>query len=132
MIKKYFLDCKPIPLARARHTERRVWDSQKQIKFNCSLALQNQHGNSPLFKGPLKLDVQFYFPIPKTWSKKKKDGILDTPHIYKPDVDNLVKFICDVGNKILYEDDCIFAEINAKKLYGVTGKTVFTITELVQ
>lgn len=126
----YVLDGNPIPLKRPRFGNHKCWDAQKQEKMNYRFILAEQHNLKPKFSGPLKLDVTFYFAIPKSISKKKKQQLLSTYHTIKPDIDNLIKFILDIGNDILYDDDCTFAEICAKKIYDSIGQTSFTISEL--
>ena len=38
------------------------------------------------------LDATFILPMPKSWSKKKKQLMHGKPHIIKPDLDNIIKF----------------------------------------
>ena len=39
--------------------------------------------------------LYFYFPMPKSWSKKKKEMLKWQHHIQKPDIDNLEKGFFD-------------------------------------
>lgn len=129
----------PVPLARPRisGTARLVYDSQKVLKHSVLHQLLGQRGDNPLITGPCHLDVVFYLRIPKL-SVSKMQALEGKYHVYKPDTDNLVKFILDVccmqdfddNQGILLKDDCIVSSIHAKKLYSVTPRTVFTITEL--
>jgi len=123
----YIIDGKPIALQRARHGNKRTWDPQKKLKFYHGLNLKQQHGRKPLFLGPVSLNVIFHFQVPNKLSKLNKQQLLTQPHVFKPDIDNLIKFILDLGNGILYKDDCIFYEIYAKKIYDTKGFTEFTI-----
>ena len=122
----------PIPLARARisNSADRFWDSQKQIKLACSLHLINQHvfkdgSPRPHYLGPIHMNVTFFMKMFK--SGKQKPGQF---HIFKPDLDNMIKFICDISNSHLYHDDCIVSSISARKVYDRRERTEFTITEL--
>jgi Holliday junction resolvase RusA-like endonuclease len=45
----------------------------------------------------------------------------------KPDLDNFLKAALDACNGIVFADDAHITEISAKKIYGVSPKTVFTI-----
>ena len=45
------------------------------------------------------------------------------PHIYRPDVDNLIKFIGDALNEVLWIDDALIYEIHVRKIYSLTPKT---------
>ena len=124
---KYIIMGKPTPLARARHANGHVYDSQKHEKLRVGLHLENQHDDKPKYKGALHMEIIFYFEP----SNKKRDLLHGRPHIIKPDTSNLIKFYEDVGNGILYQDDCTIASITAKKLYdkGET-RTEIIITEI--
>jgi len=126
--KVYILEGSPIPLARARYTGRRVWDSQKHLKLVTGIALANQHGDHPLYAGPIHMEIDFFMPMPQDPRKRKKmDG---NYHCYKPDIDNLIKFIADIANGILYNDDCIISSIISKKIYDEEPRTEITIREI--
>lgn len=121
--KSYIIPRQPVPLRRGRvnYQVGVVYDDQKEHKNNVRLLLRKQHGSAPMFKGPLKLAVTFYF------------GRLDPQdfyHTYIPDLSNLIKMVEDIGTGILYEDDCLIAEITAVKCYSTSSRTEFTITEL--
>jgi len=45
--------------------------------------------------------VIFGIQMPKSWSKKKKEVMENTPHTQRPDLDNLIKALCDA----IYEED---------------------------
>jgi Holliday junction resolvase RusA-like endonuclease len=122
----YIIQGDPVPLARHRHGNGHAWDSQKQIKFGIGIQLINQHGDLPLLEGPLKLDITFFMPIPKKGAK----SLHGTIHAIRPDLDNLIKMICDIANKIIYKDDCAISVIIADKQYSHYPRTEFTLTEL--
>lgn len=127
--KIYIISGDPVALARCRYNPRnhKVWDSQKEQKVYSSLSLRSQHKDTPLFEGPLCMDINFFMEIPK---KHKKADIAGNPHIFKPDIDNLIKFVLDCCNKILYNDDCTITKITASKVYDDNPRTEFTIESL--
>ena len=127
-MNEYVIPGDPIPLQRARHGGGKTWDPQKQLKLNWSLALVNQHGDRPFYEGPLHVDIIFYMPKPKT-SQKQRDILEDKPHFYKPDVDNLIKWVFDCSNKILFKDDSSIASVNSKKKYSNNPRTLIRIIE---
>jgi len=129
---KYIIMGDPIPLARPRYTNRHIWDSQKQTKLIWALELQKQNIEKVLLAGPLQLDVCFYFAVPKVMSIKRRATIGSSFMFFRPDLDNLIKFVKDVGNKILYNDDCQICNISAKKLYddGNGPRTEFTLEKI--
>ena len=64
--------------------------------------------------------VTFVMPMPKSWSKKKKDEMDGAPHQQKPDLDNLVKALGDA----CYTEDCKIHCIAARKVWGVEGQLI--------
>lgn len=125
----YVLLGHPTPLARARVGKATMWDSQKQIKCIKRIELQSQHNNMPLLEGKLHLLVTFYFPFPNC-SKRKKDSLRGTYHYFKPDLDNLIKMVCDLCTGVLYKDDCIISQITAHKIYDDIARTEFKLVQL--
>lgn len=129
-MNSYVLMGNPTALARCRVGNRRVWDSQKQIKLIHGIDIAQQHNNRPMFKGPLLLDVIFIFDIPKKTPAKKAILLIDTPYTGKIDLDNMIKYIGDVCTGILYDNDNVITNITAKKVYGDTARTIFSLREL--
>ncbi len=66
---------------------------------------------------PDKVYICFMMPMPKTWSRAKRDEMYCQPHKQKPDLDNLIKGLLDA----VLEDDSTVSEIHAKKLWGHSG-----------
>ncbi len=63
------------------------------------------NGQPPL-EGALELLVTATFPVPTSWSRRKREAALagTFPHVTKPDCDNLLKCI-DALNQIVFVDD---------------------------
>lgn len=120
----------PIPLARAKMGKTRVWDSQKHLKLDWQLRLEEQHGDKELYSGPLILDIKFYMPMPEAISQRKKDLMSGCPHQSKPHISLFIDFIQKVCINILYKDDCQIAQINAKKIYDCMPRTELRIIEI--
>ena len=139
---KYIIPGDPVPLLRARYAHgQRPWDSQKQIKASTAIQIATQHGERPVYNGPLELNITFFFAIPSIPLKGckpdrlktivfKRDKMVGQPHIFKPDLSNLIKFIEDIAEKIIYGNDCTIASIVARKVYAYEPRTEFTITEM--
>lgn len=119
----------PVPLARTRYGNGNIYDSQKEIKGKYAIILDNQHNETPFFKGPLELIIAFYFQIPKT-SQKHADKLSHTLKPSRPDLSNLVKLIEDVANELLYKDDAIICASHCFKLYDYQPRTEFIIQEI--
>ncbi len=124
-LRVYTIPGIPVAWARAVPSGKNMWDSQKNIKLFYGLTVKNQH-HGEMYKGPIFLDVTFYFPMPKS-KKKKWDEMRGTPHIIKPDLSNCVKLLEDAITGILIHDDCILADTHARKRWADEGKTVFKL-----
>lgn len=123
----YNLPGKPIPLQRPRFSAGKVFDAQKQQKLIAGIQLKKQHNNQPPLIGPLRLHVTFFMPITKEMAKSKN---IFYYHQVRPDLDNCIKWICDVANTILYHDDAQICSITAHKVYDKDPRTEFTLREL--
>ena len=122
----YTINGIPIPLARHRFSRRgNAYDSQKQLKMVVGISLRNIHEGRPLYNGPLHLKIAFIFPWHHNPKKPKPYW-----HTARPDLDNLVKLICDVGNTIIWEDDKQICRIALEKRYGDNPRTEFTVHPL--
>ncbi len=128
--KTYVIKYDPVPLARIRFAQGHAYDSQKHLKMIWGIALRNLHGDAPLFTGPLLLDITFFMPRAKS-TLNKKSSKNKYYHVYKPDLDNMIKWVCDISNEILFNDDCIISVINSRKIYSEdVSRTEFTLREL--
>ena len=58
-------------------------------------------------------DIEFHIPMPKSWSKKKKELHNGTPHKQRPDLDNYIKAWCDS----VFEEDSVVWRFKASKLW---------------
>lgn len=74
-----------------------------------------------------RLVLDFYVPMPKSWSKKKCNEFNGSPHERTPDIDNLVKAFLDS----LYSDDCHVYQIFATKYWVEEGKEGVNVAEIV-
>ena len=120
----------PVPLQRPRFTHYKVYDAQKALKLKVSIALQSQHDKLPLLTGPLHLSVTFFMKVSCSISNKKRESTYGKYHIYKPDLDNMIKWVADVCAGIVYEQDSIIASVEAKKIYGKEPRTEFTFENI--
>lgn len=119
----------PIPLARARHGNGRTWDPQKHLKLHWSLMLSQQHASLPLFEGPIHLEIIFFMAKPKT-SQKRRIQLQGQPQFCKPDLDNMIKWVCDCSNNIIFKDDATVASISSKKIYDDVPRTQIRVLEI--
>ena len=94
-------------------------------KFVCLMSSQI-NGHKPIPAGtPIYLQAQFHMPFPASMSAKKRATAI---HTKKPDVDNLLKFLIDCANGVLWHDDSQVVWVLAQKIYSVDPRTVVELS----
>ena len=61
--------------------------------------------------------IVFYMPMPKSWSKKRRQKMEGMGHKQRPDIDNLAKSLLDA----LYSDDSHIYSISLAKFWAYEG-----------
>ena len=117
------LDVVPTPQKRPKFcrigNKVRAIDPSKREKNAIRSLLHAIWFHDPL-EAPIEIYVTFYVPIPKSFSKKKKERAeedLIKPTV-KPDIDNYLKLLLDACNGILYRDDALIVSIHCQKRYS--------------
>lgn len=87
-----------------------------------------------ILEGPVAVTVDFFFPPPASWSKKKLAALHDGALLYKttkPDLtDNLMKGMIDALSGIVWRADQQICRVNSRKLFGETARTVLAVYEI--
>ena len=80
------------------------------------------------FTMPLVVELDFFFSIPKSYTKKQRQEIEDKYyyHTHKPDCDNLAKLVLDAMNGLVYEDDKQIFGLMITKRYAIDNRDVRT------
>lgn len=125
--RRYIIPGNPVPLARARMCGRSnyVFDSQKAIKLAWGIYLANQH-IGPMWQGALHIDITFYVAAPM----KERSALLGQYCPKRPDLDNMIKFVLDASQTIIYNEDNCVASVIAKKIYDLTPRTEIIVCKL--
>jgi Holliday junction resolvase RusA-like endonuclease len=118
---------KPLPQKRHRSTRNgHMYDPSSKDKKNFILQISNKP-KKPI-TDPIVLGVRFIIPYAKKWYRTGKfAGILKdsvpVEHTQTPDIDNLLKFVMDAGNKILWQDDSQIWRVEMEKVFGREAMT---------
>ena len=94
------------------------WVFAKQMRAKGYLKLE---------EGPIRFRATFYVPIPKSWSKKRRDEAEGQPVTVKPDWDNRGKIYGDILNGIAYSDDAQICSALCEKFYSATPRVEIII-----
>ncbi|WP_418131421.1 RusA family crossover junction endodeoxyribonuclease [Variovorax sp. 278MFTsu5.1] len=125
----------PVPKGRPRFGRGRAYtpeatrDFAEWVEHHARVAMR---GKEPL-SGPLALSFSAVYPIPSSWSKRRKEAALLLPEWKptRPDIDNLEKALCDACNSIVYRDDGqIVCLRNCTKVWGAEPRLVVVLEEL--
>lgn len=69
---------------------------------------------------PAELELEFHIPMPRSWSKKKREAMRLQPHQSRPDIDNLAKGFMDAFGT---EDSHVW-RIRASKRWADEGTII--------
>lgn len=81
---------------------------------------------------PLAVSITAFYEVPKSYSKKKKQEMLDG-QLYptkKPDIDNIAKCVLDALNKLAYRDDTQVVRLHMEKHYAEIPRVEVEIKEI--
>jgi len=97
---------------------------ESALKYSAHLAMT---GKVPL-EGPLRIELSALFPIPASWSQKKKAAAAagNLRPTGRPDLDNLMKML-DAFNGVVWRDDAQVVSASIRKAYSDKPRLVVTV-----
>lgn len=97
----------------------RAYTPEKTVRYEnlVRTTFMNDYPDAVPLDVPVRVDIYAQFPIPKSWSKKKKASAVDGFVSKKPDIDNIVKAVFDGLNGVAWTDDSLVAVLEASKRY---------------
>ncbi len=124
----------PTPKGRPRFSKYGAYTPAKTRNYEKQLETYYAKTCSEYFEGPIRINVEFRMPIPKSTTKKLREKMLsgEVKHTKKPDTDNLLKAVTDALNGLAFKDDSQITRIVATKHYSQYPGTRLTITEDVE
>ena len=109
------------PVSKPRQTRSDIWKKRSVVmryrKFADDLRLACQYEE---FHPSNELVMEFYLPMPKSWSQKKRKKMNGKAHKQTPDIDNLAKSVMD---SLMKNDACVHY-LKAKKFWSEEGRIV--------
>lgn len=104
------------PLGKPRMTQRDKW-KERPATTAYHAYCDELNLRLPGYELPQSLNITFYLPMPKTWSKAKRGSLRGLYHNQKPDIDNLLKAFMDAFKS----EDKHVANVIATKMWAEEG-----------
>lgn len=135
----FFVESKPQGKARARTFYDKRADKMRSVTPEKTKSYEDlirwsykADGGKYMGESLVRVEIQAFYPIPKSWSKKKRyeatfEKIRPTT---KPDCDNIIKVVLDALNGVAYYDDKQVVSTACEKYYGETGYLKVTVEEI--
>lgn len=142
MIVQFTIPGEPVGKGRARIVTNKYTGKAHGVTPHKSVTYENHvklmfcnAGHKPTdeeYKGEIQITVECFYGIPKSKSKKEKALMLsgDILPTKKPDVDNVLKIICDSLNGIAYHDDSQIVLACIEKRYSELPEVKVTLNYL--
>lgn len=131
---------KPQGKARPRIGKFGAYTPQKTVLYENTVknTFKKQFPKFEPITGEIKVKITALFEVPKSYSKKKREGLLPIEGIehsgagypHKPDADNISKIILDSLNGLAYVDDAQVTCLLVFKEYGYEDKVIVEIEEI--
>lgn len=119
----FIVDGKPQGKQRPRFSRisKTVYTPNKTAKYEKQIAKAYTDSGGKCIPAEcyVSVSVSAFFPVPKSYSKKKREDCLERrlrPD-KKPDMDNILKVVLDALNEVAYEDDKQVVELIGRKYY---------------
>lgn len=109
----FFVEGVPAPQGSKRHVGRgRLIESSKKVApWRRRVAeAASKHFDKPI-NAPTCIYIVFVMPRPKSWGRRRQD-----PMVQRPDLDKLVRAVCDAVTGIAIDDDSQITRIHAMKV----------------
>ncbi len=105
------------------YTPTQTREAEKEIAV---IAKRAMHNATPA-TGWVRLYITARRPMPKAWTKGRKEWSAATYCTVKPDWDNIGKLVSDALNGICYRDDAQVASATVEKRWGEAGRADVTV-----
>lgn len=107
-------------------------DKTRRYENNVRAEAKASMAGREAFAGPCMLELSIVCGVPASWSKKKQAQALagEIVPTKKPDIDNIVKALCDSFNGIVWVDDVQVTDLLVRKRFGPAPHVEAKITPL--
>ena len=127
---RYSFNIDAVPASRPRVTRWSTYYPKKYTAFREAMGIITDHMEFDKVTGPIKVETVIYLPMPKSWSKKKKELFNGQWKMNNCDNDNYEKAVWDSLNGKAWEDDCQIVWNETKVMYAYEGQIIVGVTKL--
>jgi len=124
----FFVSGVPIPQGSARafivNGKPVITSANRNLAAWRRLMSDAAQGHACMLEGPIKLGVSFILPRPKSLPKKVQW------HVKKPDLDKLIRAVCDSLTGIMWQDDSQVVTVQATKSYAANAESTGVLIEI--
>jgi Holliday junction resolvase RusA-like endonuclease len=119
---EFFID----PMGKPRMTQRDKWKQRPCVlRYRKFCDMTREALQAFKFDLPNAFSIRFTIEMPASWSAKKRAAMLGAPHQSRPDLDNMIKAVCDAAKK---EDSTVY-RVHAEKIWGKAGSIKIWVLE---
>lgn len=114
---------------RAGHISHHTPEKTRTYEGMIRTQAMQEIGNKEPFDCPVEFVMRAIFPVPASWSTKKRQRALtgELKPGKKPDLDNIAKAWNDALNGVVYRDDSLICRMTLDKRYGPQALVVVTV-----
>lgn len=135
----FIVNAAPVGKARARtvyhkalgrsisYTPEKTSDFESLVRW-----AYKEAGGEYMEKGEFSVSISAYYPVPSSWSNKKREMACRGEFRPKttPDCDNIAKAVLDALNGVAFYDDSYVVQLVVKKWYATTPYVLVKVEKL--
>jgi len=131
---QFIVPGEPRGKGRPRFGNGRTYTDAKTVAYEKLIACRAAEAMPcPAVATPVKVRIDIYKGVPKSWTMAKRRRALDGLEIPgKPDLDNVAKAVLDALNGVAYADDTQVVRLLVQKQYSLEPRLVVTVKELIE
>ena len=117
---RFTIPVRPKPKQRPQHGRGYTYTPKETREYEQLVGIYARMAVKQPLEGAIRVKVDFYMPIPKSWPEGKK-RLAEAGEIRpasRPDLDNLEKALFDGINGIVWIDDAQVVEVHKAEWYG--------------
>lgn len=136
----FFVDGKAVPAVRMTQKSKYVdpaakrYMAYKRFVGLTAKSVMNKQAIQKIEDGTVSVQIDIFYEIPKSYTKKRKTEIYDSDYQIRPsvrgDIDNVAKSILDGMNGICFKDDIQVAELIVNKRFDVSAGVSVLVKEI--